>query len=405
MTPRGPARHAVLVVGGGIVGLAAARAIAGLPGAPRVVLLEKEPRLAAHQTGRNSGVVHSGIYYRPGSAKARTCRAGQRALRAYCAETGIPLETTGKVIVALEPSERPRLEALLARGRANGVACRRIGRAELRELEPHAAGHEAIHVPETAIVDYRRVAEALARDLRARGGAIVAGAPVTGLRRGPREIIAETPAGAFRADLLVGCAGLHADRVAALAGEPPPDLRIVPFRGEYFQLRPAARALCRGLVYPLPDPAFPFLGVHLTRRIDGRVECGPNAVPALAREGYRWRDLSPRDLAETLRWPGAWRLAGRYWRTGLAEIARSASKAAFVRALRRLVPELRADMLVPRPAGVRAQALGRDGALLDDFALREGPRTLHVLNAPSPAATASLAIGEEIARRVAARGA
>ena len=388
----------VAVVGGGVVGLATAYQIAARPAGARVLVLEKEDGLARHQTGHNSGVIHSGIYYKPGSLKALNCRRGKALLEAFCREHALPFETCGKVVVATAPEELPRLDAIAERARANGVAGELVGPERLRELEPHAAGLRALHVPETGIVDYGAVCERLAEEVRVRGGEIVTGAAVLRARSGAGEVVVETTRGEVRARLAVNCGGLHSDRVLAACGEPRP-ARIVPFRGEYYELVPEAHRLVRNLIYPVPDPGFPFLGVHFTRTIQGGVECGPNAVLALAREGYRWTDVDLRDVADILGYPGFWRLAARYWRMGSGEVWRSLSKGAFTRALQRLVPEIRASHLRPAEAGVRAQALGRDGALLDDFLIHEAGRVVHVLNAPSPAATSCLSIGAAVAER------
>lgn len=389
-------RAELLVVGGGIVGLAAAwRWLERHPGG-ELVLLEKERALALHQTGRNSGVVHSGLYYKPGSQKAALCRAGKQQLERFCAEEGVRFERCGKVVVALDERELPALERIAERARANGVAAERIGRERLGELEPHAAGIAALHVPETGIVDYPGVCARLAARIQACGGTIVTGARVFHLDARRDAIVAATPAGEFEGRCLVNCAGLFSDRLAELGGLRP-QVRIVPFRGEYFELVPAMQHLCRNLVYPVPDPSFPFLGVHFTRMVHGGVECGPNAVLAFAREGYTRGTIDWRDLSDALSFPGFWRLLRRHWRAGMGELRRSFSKAAFVRALQRLMPEIRAEHLVPAPAGVRAQALTSAGALVDDFLFARGPRAVHVLNAPSPAATAALAIGARIA--------
>jgi L-2-hydroxyglutarate oxidase len=394
--------HDTIVIGGGIVGLATAdRFLERLPG--RLVrVLDKEQRLAAHQTGRNSGVLHSGIYYKPGSLKAINCREGRRAMVEFCRAEGVPFEICGKVIVATHQAELPRLEDILQRGRANGVRCERIGPERLGELEPHAAGLAAIHVPEAGIVDYAKVCERLAGRIRRAGGEITLGARVLGFSAGDGETMVQTTAGDFSARQVVNCGGLHSDRIARLSGRRPP-VRIVPFRGEYFTLRPEAEYLVRNLIYPAPDPAFPFLGVHFTRMISGGVECGPNAVLAFSREGYTKLKLNFRDLGESLTYPGFLRLAAKYWRTGAGEMWRSVSKRAFVRALARLVPEIRPDHLEPAPAGVRAQALARDGSMVDDFLIEESGRVINVLNAPSPAATSSLRIGELIVDRLADR--
>ncbi|MFE0099053.1 L-2-hydroxyglutarate oxidase [Streptomyces sp. NPDC059009] len=385
----------VLVIGGGIVGLSTAYALTRSAPGTRVTVLEKEPGPARHQTGRNSGVIHSGIYYTPGSLKARFAVRGAAEMVKFCAEYGIAHEVTGKLIVATEREELPRLHALVQRGRENGIPVRELGPAQIAEYEPSVRGLAAIHVGTTGIVDYGTVAEHLAR---ASGAEVRYGSEVVRIdRRQDRGVAVRTADGAIiRGRVLVNCAGLHCDRIARLTGDEP-GMRIVPFRGEYFDL--ARPELVRGLVYPVPDPAFPFLGVHLTRGIHGGVHVGPNAVPALAREGYDWSVIHPRELAGTLGWPGSWQLARRHWRYGAGELHRSASKSAFTTAVRRLLPSVKADDLVPATAGVRAQAVLRDGTLVDDFLIKEGPRAVHVLNAPSPAATASLPIGREVARR------
>ncbi len=385
----------VAVVGGGLVGLASALALAGR--GRTVTVLEAEERVAVHQSGHNSGVIHSGLYYKPGSLKARLCVAGRQALGRFCAEEGIAVQPCGKLVVALQPEELPRLDELERRGRANGLqGVRRLRAEEIRDVEPHAAGIAALHVPETAITDYPAVAQGFARRIEALGGRVVTGARVTGVRRDGPGLVVETARGAFAASLLVNCAGLQSDRVARLCGVEP-GVRICPFRGEYYELVPERCGLVRGLIYPVPDPRFPFLGVHLTRRVGGGVEAGPNAVLALKREGYRWRDVSLRDAAGTLAWPGFRRLVARYWRTGVYEVRRSLLKGTFVRDLQRLVPEIRPADLHRAGSGVRAQALDEKGGLVDDFRIVRSERAIHVLNAPSPAATASLPIGEEIA--------
>ncbi|MFF3362643.1 L-2-hydroxyglutarate oxidase [Streptomyces misionensis] len=385
----------VLVVGGGIVGLSTAYAISRAAPGTRVTVLEKEPGPARHQTGRNSGVVHSGIYYRPGSLKARYAVRGAAEMVKFCAEYGIDHAVTGKLIVATERAELPRLHALVQRGRENGIPVRELGPAQLTEYEPEVRGLAAIHVGTTGVCDFTAVARRLAE---ASGAEIRYGARVVRVDRRPeRGVAVRTAAGDIvRGRVLVNCAGLHCDELARLTGDDP-GVRIVPFRGEYYEL--ARPELVRGLVYPVPDPAFPFLGVHLTRGVDGVVHIGPNAVPALAREGYGWGVVRPRELAGTMAWPGSWALARRHWRYGAGELRRSVSKGAFLEAVRRLLPAVRAEDLVRAPAGVRAQAVLRDGALVDDFLIKEGARAVHVLNAPSPAATASLPIGREIARR------
>ncbi|MEU8866522.1 L-2-hydroxyglutarate oxidase [Streptomyces umbrinus] len=385
----------VLVIGGGIVGLSTAYAITRAAPGTRVTVLEKEPGPARHQTGRNSGVIHSGIYYRPGSLKARFAVRGAAEMVKFCAEYGIAHAVTGKLIVATEREELPRLHALVQRGRENGIPVRELGASQIAEYEPQVRGLAAIHVTTTGVCDFVGVARQLAD---ASGAHIKYNAEVTQIDRRPDLGVAvrTTDGTITRARVLVNCAGLHCDRIARLTGDDP-KMRIVPFRGEYYTL--ARPALVNGLVYPVPDPAFPFLGVHLTRGIDGSVHIGPNAVPALAREGYDWRTVRPRELSETLTWPGSWRIARRHWRYGAGEVHRSASKHAFTKAVRRLLPAATPDDLIPAAAGVRAQAVLRDGTLLDDFLIQESPRTVHVLNAPSPAATASLPIGREIAAR------
>lgn len=389
----------VAIIGAGIVGLATALRLLQARPDLRLIVLEREDRVGAHQSGHNSGVVHSGLYYAPGSQKALLCREGKGLLERYCAERGIPIEFPGKLVVALDEAELPRLAALRERGLANGVdGLEEVEPERIRELEPHAAGIRALWSPWTGIVDFGRVTAAYAEDVRALGGAIELGRPVTGITRRPDELVLATPRGEVRARAVIACAGLWADRVAALTGDRTKDTpRVVPFRGDYYTLTPDARPLVRGLLYPVPDPRFPFLGVHFTRRIDGEVWAGPNAVLAFRRDGYRRRDVSVRDLAETLAFPGFLRLAGRFWRTGAAEMWRDASRAAFTRELQRYVPELRPDQLRFGPSGVRAQALARDGSLVDDFDLGRGDRVLHVRNAPSPAATSSLAIGGRLA--------
>ncbi|WP_308299089.1 L-2-hydroxyglutarate oxidase [Streptomyces sp. GESEQ-35] len=385
----------VLVIGGGIVGLSTAYAITRAAPGTRVTVLEKEGGPARHQTGRNSGVIHSGIYYRPGSLKARYAVRGAAEMVKFCAEYGIAHAVTGKLIVATGREELPRLHALVQRGRENCIPVRELGPAQIAEYEPEVRGVAAIRVGTTGVCDFAGVARQLAD---ASGADIRYGAEVVRVDRRPTLGVAvQTRDGAVvRGRVLVNCAGLYCDEVARLTGDDP-EMRIVPFRGEYFSL--ARPELVRGLVYPVPDPAFPFLGVHLTRGIDGGVHVGPNAVPALAREGYGWGTVRVRELGGVLAWPGVWRMARRHWRYGAGELRRSASREAFAQAMRRLVPAVTADDLVPASAGVRAQAVLRDGTLVDDFMIREGERAVHVLNAPSPAATASLPIGREVARR------
>ena len=385
----------VLIAGGGIVGLATADAIQRRFPGVSVTVLEKEDALATHQTGRNSGVIHAGIYYKPGSSKARFCKAGNESMHAFCAEHGIAVERCGKVIVAADDSELAELEKLHARGRENGLEVRRLDQAEMREREPHMAGVAALFVPSTSIVDYRQVALKLAELVRSRGGEIRLGVKVLGVRPG----VIETSAGAWQVRQFINCAGLHSDRLARDAGAKVA-AHIVPFRGEYYQLKPEKAHLVRGLIYPVPNPLFPFLGVHCTRMIDGSVHLGPNAVLAFAREGYRKTTINFRDLGDTLSFSGFWKLVAKHWRDGIQEAVRSVSRKAFVRSLQRLVPEITEDDVVPCTAGVRAQALRPDGTLEDDFLIVRGPGAIHVCNAPSPAATASLEIGKHIAAMI-----
>lgn len=386
----------IILIGGGIVGLATARAAQQRFPERRVLVFEKEAALCAHQTGRNSGVIHSGIYYKPGSYKARLCRTGSESMVAFCQHHGIPYQRCGKVIVATEMHELPQLEKLHQRGLENGLEVHRLEAAQLREHEPHMTGIAGLWVPATGIVDYKQVVAQLARLLEADGGEIYFKTRLLGLKRG----VVQTTAGDFAAAHVINCAGLHSDRVARLSGATP-EAKIVPFRGEYYQLRPEKAHLVKGLIYPVPDPQFPFLGVHCTKMIDGSVHLGPNAVLALAREGYFKTTLNLRDLTETLTFAGFWRLAANHWRSGFQEMLRSFSRAEFVRSLQRLVPEISEADVVPCAAGVRAQALSDDGSLVDDFRIQQEPGITHVLNAPSPAATASLEIGKYIANQLA----
>lgn len=390
----------VAVVGGGIVGCATALALCAAHPGLKLVLLEKEGRLAAHQTGHNSGVIHAGLYYRPGSLKAQNCTAGREALYALCAEHDLPCERCGKVVVAVEERDLPALDELERRGRANGLSgLERLDAAQVRSREPQAAALAGLFVPQTGIVDYTRVTETLAELVRRHGGVIRLGTEVRAGRLAADGLTLFTSAGDVRSRFLVNCAGLHCDRVARACGVDP-GVRIVPFRGEYYQVRAERRDLVRHLLYPVPDATLPFLGVHFTRMIDGTLEAGPNAVLAWKREGYRWHDISAADLVDTLAFPGFWRLAGRFWRTGLAEYHRSFSRRAFVTSLQRLVPAITAADVTRGGAGVRAQAVDRDGRLVDDFRIVTGERMVHVLNAPSPAATAALSIGRTIATAV-----
>ena len=399
-------KYDAAIVGGGIIGLSTAMHLAQRFPRLRVAVLEKEPELATHQTGHNSGVIHSGIYYRPGSHKANFCVAGVQKLLRFCDENEIEYERCGKVIVATHESELGRLENLHQRGIANGVqGLEIIGPERLREIEPHAAGIRALWAPGTGIADYPKVAQVYAAKFAHSGGDIFTEAPVQRITRygsgrggGGRNgntLTLETPKGAVQAAHIINCAGLYADRVAAML-EPRVDVRIVPFRGEYYTLRPESHHLVSGLIYPVPDPRFPFLGVHYTRNIQGSVEAGPNAVLALSREGYRKRDLHLGDTLGTLSYPGFWKMTAKHWRTGLSETRRSYSKGIFLRDLRRLLPEIRETDLAPGGSGVRAQAVAANGALLDDFNILRGREAVHVLNAPSPGATSSLAIGEHI---------
>ncbi len=386
----------IIIIGGGIVGLATAHAICHRYPDAHITVLEKEKTLAFHQTGRNSGVLHSGIYYKPNSLKAINCRTGKQMMEDFCRENGIDFKLVGKVIVATDERELPAMKALYERGQANGVACEVIGRERLLELEPHVLnGIQAIHVPEAGIVDYVQVCGRLASLLREVGHAIVTDAEVKDIVEQNNSLTLVTSAGEFSADYLVNCAGLHSDKVTRMSAGQAPAM-IIPFRGEYFELKPEAWHLCNALIYPVPDPNFPFLGVHFTRMISGGVECGPNAVLAFAREGYHLTDVNAGELWETLSYPGFRKLAGRYWKMGLGEMWRSASKAAFVKALQRLIPDIRIEYLEEAPAGIRAQALAADGALLDDFAFHESARIVNVINAPSPAATSALSIAESV---------
>lgn len=391
------AQHQVdfAIIGGGIVGLATAYQILNHFRDATITLLEKENQVAAHQSGRNSGVLHSGIYYKPGSIKAFTCREGKLLMEAFCREHTIRYETCGKVIVALNENELPLLERIYERGQGNGVRCEKIDQKQLKDIEPHAAGISAIHVRESGIVDYPGVCRRLADILRERGQQVWLGAEVVDIKQQAEHVDLTTRKEKLQARYVVNCGGLQSDRLIRMAGDQPP-AKIVPFRGEYYQLKPEYRHLCKNLIYPVPDPEFPFLGVHLTRMVDGSVECGPNAVLALAREGYTWSTLNPKDLLESLSYPGFLKMASKHWSKGLGEIQRSLSKGAFVRALQRLVPDLREEFLVPCRAGVRAQAVTADGSLVDDFLFLRKERMVHVCNAPSPAATASLKIGETI---------
>ncbi len=394
----------VAVVGGGILGVSIAREILTRRPDAHVTLFEKEDRLAAHQTGRNSGVVHAGLYYQPGSAKAVLCRRGVGLLEEFCAQRGIRRVACGKVLVALDQTERARLGDIEARALANGVpGVRMIGPEELHEIEPHVRGVAALHSPSTSIVDFAEVTQALAADAVAAGAKILLGQEVIGLRPTGTEVVvtARTAGGTYQSafDRIVACGGLQSDRLAEIAGDGP-DPVIMPFRGEYYALKPERRGLVNGLVYPVPDPRYPFLGVHITPRVDGEVLVGPNAVLALAREGYTWRTISAHDLAEVARTPAFWRFARRHWRTGIREMYGSLSKRRFVSGARAYIPDIGDDDVVPGPAGVRAQALEADGALVDDFRISVRDRIVLLRNAPSPAATSALAIAEHVVSRI-----
>ena len=391
----------LIIIGGGILGLSAALEVAHQYPKIKLGVLEKEARLAAHQTGHNSGVIHSGIYYKPGSLKAKTCVTGGKLLTDFCDQYDIPYERCGKVVVATSEDELPRLEELHRRGTANGVeGLEMIGPERLRELEPHAAGIRALHVPVTGIIDYVRVAEQYAALVQEAGGEIRCAQSVQQIVSTDGHLVLETAKGAVHTQAVINCGGLQCDRLAQMAGAKP-ELQIVPFRGEYYMIAPEKHYLVKNLIYPVPDPAFPFLGVHFTRTMDGEMEAGPNAVLAFAREGYQWADMVPRELWETLCFPGFRTIARKYWQTGLGEIYRSLSKSAFLRALQRLLPELQEKDLLPGGSGVRAQAISADGALVDDFVITSSPHAIHVLNAPSPGATASLAIGQQIVKQAA----
>jgi L-2-hydroxyglutarate oxidase len=386
----------LLVIGAGIVGLATALEAARRFPRMRLLVVEKEQRVAAHQTGHNSGVIHSGLYYKPGSLKARNCVAGAAAMKQFCRENDVPFEECGKLVVATTPDEVVRLEQLQQRGEVNGVpGLRLLSPDEFRQIEPHCAGLRALHVPSTGIVDYTVVAQKYAELIARAGGQVILGAKVTGLREDKGNNIVETHVGTFRARYVINCAGLYSDAIARLAGVTT-QLEIVPFRGEYYEIRPERRSLVNGLIYPVPDPRFPFLGVHFTRRINGSVEAGPNALLAFRREGYSGASPDMDEAMETLRFPGFWKMARKYWRMGLAEQYRSWVKPAFVKALQKLVPELQESDLTPGGSGVRAQAVDVNGNLLDDFYFLSSGRMIHVCNVPSPAATASLEIGKAV---------
>jgi L-2-hydroxyglutarate oxidase len=386
----------IVIIGGGIVGLSTAMHATRLLPKLKLLLVEKEAAVARHQSGHNSGVIHSGVYYKPGSLKAKLCVEGAAAMVEFCREHSLPYQICGKVIVATSEDEIPRLKGLLDRGQANGIAgLRMLPPEQLREIEPHCAGMLGLLVPGTGITDYKAVCARYAEIIAAQGGTISTGTEVRSVLQQDAELIVETTRGAFATRNVINCAGLHSDRISQIAGQKP-EVRIIPFRGEYYDLVPEREHLVRTLIYPVPDPRFPFLGVHFTRRIQGGVDAGPNAVLAFKREGYRWTDFNLRDFSGTLTYSGFWRMAGKYWWDGAGEVHRSLSKAAFVKALQRLVPEVVSSDLVADGSGVRAQAVRPDGFLVDDFSFVQAQRMLHVCNVPSPAATASLPIGRHI---------
>jgi len=386
----------VAIIGSGIVGLATAYQLMQRFPKLRCVILEKENQPALHQTGHNSGVLHSGIYYKPGSLKAINCREGKKAMEAFCSKEGIDYDMCGKVIVAITENELPALENIYKRGQDNGIKCEVIDREQLHEREPHAAGIKAIHVKEAGIVNYKQVCQRLVELITEKDeNEILYSAKVLAMRRDNGRVILKSKAGDVDARFVVNCAGLHSDRVTGLSGQKP-EVKIIPFRGEYYELKPSAHNLCRNLVYPVPDPSFPFLGVHFTRMIDGSVECGPNAVLAFSREGYKKYQVNVADLFESLTYSGFIKLSAKYWRIGAGEMWRSVSKAAFVKALQRLIPQIESADLISAPAGVRAQAISPKGIMVDDFLIQETECVVNVCNAPSPAATASLNIGKHI---------
>ena len=391
----------VIIVGGGIVGLGTAYKLQLRCPTARVTVLEKEDKVCAHQSGHNSGVLHSGLYYKPGSLKARLAVSGIREMVAFCQEHAVPHEICGKLVVAVNEAEVPRLRALHERGTANGLeGMRLLNRGQMREIEPHVGGLEALAVPQEGIVDYAKVSEGLQKEIEDKGGSVVLKAKVTALQLRNGEWRVGTTVGDYTADYVINCAGLHCDRLSMLAGEKR-EVRIVPFRGEYYKIKPERQHLVRNLIYPVPDPQFPFLGVHYTRLIHGGIEAGPNAVLALAREGYRKTDVKLGDVWDALTFSGLWRFLGKHKRMSWDELRRSFSRRLFCESLQKLVPELQEADLSPGGAGVRAQAMSPDGNLLQDFCLLNRPQALHVLNAPSPAATAALTIGAEIANLVA----
>ena len=390
----------IIIIGGGIVGLATGLKLAIKSPRLNILVLEKENRVAPHQTGNNSGVIHSGIYYKPGSMKALNCRDGYEQLIRFCDEENIPYEICGKVIVATSKAELPTLDMLYERGKENGLkGLQMLSPEELHEVEPHVSGIKGIRVPQTGIIDFTDVTKKLADKILERGGKLKLGAKVTGIRRQKANTVVETTQGPYETSLVVNCAGLYSDKIAAMT-QKKVDVRIIPFRGEYYKISKQKEYLVNNLIYPVPDPGFPFLGVHFTRMIKGGIEAGPNAVLAFAREGYSKSKINPGELLESLTWPGFIKIAGKYWKTGFGEMYRSFSKSAFTKALQRLMPEITGDDLIPGGAGIRAQACDRRGGLLDDFSIIENDIAINVLNAPSPAATSSLAIGDKISSLV-----
>ena len=391
------------IIGGGIVGLATAYQLSQKFPKLSIAVIEKESSLAKHQTGHNSGVLHTGIYYKPGSLKAINCRNGKQAMEQFCKEQGIDHELCGKIIVALNNEEVPRMQNIFQRGQENGVNCKIISREEMLEIEPHVAGVQAIHVPECGIVNYKQVCLRLGEIIEEKDeNKIFLGHQVTNIRNMATSLVVETDKQQIECKHLINCGGLHSDKLTKLGGQPPP-AKIIPFKGEYFELKEDAKHLCKNLIYPVPDPAFPFLGVHFTRMIDGTVECGPNAVLAFGREAYGKFDLNIKDLLESITYPGFQKMAIKHWKMGWGEMWRSYNKGAFVKALRRLIPEIEAKDLSSAPAGIRAQAVSPGGALVDDFLIESNDRIINVCNAPSPAATASLNIGSTIMAQIEAR--
>ncbi|MCM3767765.1 L-2-hydroxyglutarate oxidase [Neobacillus niacini] len=387
------------IIGGGIVGLSTGMAIYQRFPNAKVVVIEKEAAVAQHQTGHNSGVIHSGIYYKPGSYKARFARHGSQSMREFCQVHGIEYDICGKVIVATKEEEIPLLENLYRRGLDNGLSVQRIGKEELKEIEPHVNGFGAVRVPMAGIVNYRQVSEKFAEIIKVNGGEIQLNTKVEKIHEKADHVTIETNRGTIKANMIINCAGLHSDRIAAVTGYQT-DMKIIPFRGEYYKLKPEKQYLVKNLIYPVPNPNFPFLGVHFTRMIDGEVDAGPNAVLSFKREGYKKTDFNVKDLSEVLSYSGFWKLAGKYLKEGMEEYVRSFSKKQFTKSLQELIPEIKKDDLIPAPAGVRAQALKYDGNMVDDFYIIEGKRSIHVCNAPSPAATASIEIGKEVVRRI-----